>query len=66
MKNKDSQIDNSIKFDTDLVVSEVQKDPFEDYDIVKTLGEGSFGKVYLVKHKTNKVLRAMKIIPKID
>ena len=66
VKNKDQNIDNSIKFDSDLVISEAKKDPYVDYTVLKTIGEGSFGKVYLVKHKINGVVRAMKVIHRTD
>ena len=58
--------DNSVKFDNDLLISEVKKDPFTDYEIIKTLGEGAFGQVHLVKNKITKSIRAMKVIKKID
>jgi serine/threonine protein kinase len=35
-----------------------------DFDIIKTLGRGSFGKVLLVKHKVDNKLYAMKILKK--
>ena len=38
--------------------------PLEKYEIVKNLGEGSFGKVFLVRHKDTKLIRAMKEITK--
>ncbi len=64
--DKNKNIDNSVKFDNDLLISEVKKDPFNDYEIVKTLGEGAFGQVHLVKNKMTKLIRAMKVIKKID
>lgn len=35
----------------------------EKYDIIKLLGKGLGGKVYLVRHKTLDVYRAVKIVP---
>jgi len=64
--DKNINIDNSVKFDNDLLISEVKKDPFTDYEIIKTLGEGAFGQVHLVKNKITKSIRAMKVIKKID
>ena len=64
--DKNKNIDNSIKFDTDLIISEVKKNPFNIYEKIKTLGEGGYGEVFLVKHKITGAVRAMKIIKKID
>jgi len=36
----------------------------EDFDLLKTLGTGSFGRVMLVQHKANKEYYAMKILDK--
>ena len=33
---------------------------FEDYEIIKKIGEGSFGFVYKVRHRTTHELYAMK------
>jgi protein-serine/threonine kinase len=37
---------------------------FEDFKIIKLIGRGTFGKVYLVKHEKNQQLHAMKSIRK--
>lgn len=37
---------------------------FEDFDLIKIIGRGTFGKVYLVKCKNNFKLYAMKVIRK--
>lgn len=37
---------------------------FGDFEILKLLGQGSFGKVFLVKHKIDKKLFAMKVLNK--
>ena len=55
-----------IHYNPDKIVSEVKKDPLLDYNIIKTIGEGTFGKVELVEHKITGMIRAMKIIPKSD
>ena len=65
MKNENPKIDDYVKFDTDLLISEVKKDPHCDYKEIKILGEGSFGKVSLVKHKVTGIVRAMKSIKKL-
>ena len=36
----------------------------DDFDRIKTLGTGSFGRVMLVKHKASKTYHAMKILDK--
>ena len=66
LNEKNKNIDNSIKFDSDLLISEANKDPYKDYQEVKMLGEGSYGRVYLVKHKMIGAIRAMKIIQKVE
>ena len=59
-------LDNSIKFCNDLLISKVEKNPYNNYNIIKELGKGSYGKVLLVSHKMTGAIRAMKIINKID
>jgi serine/threonine protein kinase len=36
----------------------------EDFDIIKVIGRGGFGKVYMVKKRTNKKVYAMKVLSK--
>ena len=63
--DKNKNIDNrTVKFDSDLLISEVKKNPFDNYEITKSLGDGAFGQVYLVKHKISGSIRAMKVIQK--
>ena len=64
--DKNKNIDSSVKIDSDLLISQVEKDPFKDYEIKKTLGEGAFGQVHLVTHKITGATRAMKVIEKKD
>ena len=64
--DKNKNIDNSVKFDKDLLISEANKDPYEEYKEIKMLGEGSYGQVFLVNHKVIGATRAMKIIQKVD
>ena len=66
LNDKNKNIDNSIKFDKDLLISEANKDPYKVYKEIKMLGEGSYGRVYLVSHKMIGAFRAMKIIQKVD
>ena len=63
---KNKNMDNSIKFDSDLLISEASKDPNDDYKEIKLLGEGSYGSVYLVNHRIIGATRAMKIIQKVE
>ena len=53
-----------IKFDSNILLSKIKSNPFEDYTVIKTLGKGSYAKVQLVKHNINNSIRAMKVIPK--
>ena len=47
----------------DVIVAK-KGDPFEDYEIISKLGEGTYGKVFKVINKNNKSIRAMKQIGK--
>ena len=47
-----------------MLVQQAQGDPYEVYEELKLLGEGSFGKVFKVASKASRVIRAMKIINK--
>ena len=53
-----------LKITEGMLVQENKGNPFENYDQVKVLGEGTFGKVFLVKNKISHVLRAIKQIQK--
>ena len=53
-----------INYDPNTIVSQIKTDPFEEYKVIKNLGEGTFGKVDLVEHKVTGLVRAMKIIQK--
>ena len=46
----------------DLIIHGIEGTPLEKYSIKKILGEGSYGKVYLVAHKETSMFRAMKQI----
>jgi len=52
------------QIDRGFLVPEVNQDPYEIYHSIKCLGEGSFGKVFKVKHKISGEYRAMKVINK--
>ena len=61
-----NKVNSAIHYNPNKIVSEVEKDPFIDYQIIKTIGEGTFGRVDLVEHKVTGMVRAMKVIPKMD
>ena len=46
------------------VIIQKSGDPFQDYEILEKLGEGTFGKVFKVKNKYNNCIRALKSIEK--
>ena len=53
-----------LKITEGMLVQENKGNPFENYDQVKVLGEGTFGKVLLGKNKISHVLREIKQIQK--
>ena len=54
-----------LKISGGLFLSESKGDPYAVYDVLKTLGEGSYGQVFKVQHKKTKNIRAMKVINKL-
>jgi serine/threonine protein kinase len=46
------------------VIIQKNGDPFQEYEILEKLGEGTFGKVFKVKNKNNNCIRALKQIEK--
>ena len=65
-ENTLNKVQSVIHYNPNKIVSEVKKDPLLDYNIIKTIGEGTFGRVELVEHKITGMIRAMKIMPKSD
>ncbi len=55
-----------IRYNSNIIVSEVKSDPYQDYKIIKNIGEGTFGKVDLVENKITGMIRAMKVITKAN
>ena len=45
----------------DVIIAK-NRDPFQDYEIISKLGEGTYGKVFKVINKNNRSIRAMKQI----
>ena len=39
---------------------------YQHYDVLKVIGEGAYGKVYLVQHQVTGQLRAVKVISKVE
>lgn len=78
IENIDNNIDNNIKYNQNqnnsfykkikiergLFVQGFSGDPLDKYEIINSLGEGSYGKVYKVKVKNSEIYRAMKVIKK--
>lgn len=62
-KRKVSKVDD-LQIHSALIVQEINSDPYEIYDFLEVLGEGSYGKVTKVKHKKLDIVRAMKEIEK--
>ena len=55
---------NTINLTNDIIVSQSNKQPSDDYKRVKFLGEGSYASVYCVENKITGAKHAMKIIDK--
>jgi serine/threonine protein kinase len=55
-----------IHYDSKIIVSEIKSDPYNDYKLIKSIGEGTFGKIELVEHKITGKVRAMKAIKKLN
>ena len=65
MTNQDTKKDKMIvAIDAQFLVNQGQQNPRNIYIREKTLGQGSFGTVYLVKHKVLHRYFAMKVIKK--
>ena len=48
----------------ETLIEEISGDPFLDYEVLNSIGEGSFGKVYKIRNKKSSELFAMKEINK--
>ena len=57
--------DLNVKINSSIFVSKIDKrDVTADFEIGKILGQGAYGKVFLVKNKKTRLLRAMKTLRK--
>ena len=63
-KTKTESTQSLIKLTNTMIVPEYKKFPYEDYQKLKFIGEGSFAQVYAVKNKLTGLIRALKIFPK--
>ena len=66
IKKQKSNISNIVSMDTNLLVSKGTMNIKNNYKCIKILGKGSFGTVYLVRHKQLNTYFAMKIIKKVN
>ena len=55
-----------VRYDSNVIVTELKSDPYEDYKVIRTIGKGAFGEVLLIEHKLTGKVRAMKVIKKAD
>ena len=63
-KNFRKRYSTVIRFDSNMLIRNINNDPLKIYHKVKLLGKGTFGEVYLVKHYITGIIRAMKVIDK--
>jgi len=54
----------NIKIERGVFVQGFSGNPYEKYDLISQLGEGTYGRVLKVKEKDSNIFRAMKIIKK--
>ena len=64
--NFDYNSPNKVTIDTNLLVTKGTNNTKNNYKRTKVLGQGSFGTVYLVKHKQLNTYFAMKVIKKTN
>ena len=61
--HKNSDLDQ-FKISSSFFINRTDCNPLDKYEVVELLGEGSYGKVFLVRHRVTGSLRAMKEINK--
>ena len=63
-KNNINEKEPILQFDKNLLVSQIKKNPYDDYTPLRILGTGAYGKVFLVEHNITGMKRALKQIKK--
>ena len=61
-----SEISKDLDLTSKYVIVRKEGSPLADYDAICKLGEGTFGKVFKVRHKQTKIVYAMKQISKYN
>jgi serine/threonine protein kinase len=62
LPNLQKVLSSSLSITSKYAIIKKEGSPLADYDIISQIGEGAYGKVYKVRNKKNKKLRAMKEI----
>lgn len=66
IKQKNNELENSVK-NTEMIISvDGSKVTENSFEVLKALGKGYFGRVFLVEKKDDKQLFALKVISKLD
>ncbi|RIB06890.1 hypothetical protein C2G38_477740 [Gigaspora rosea] len=64
--NKDSNNSNGTSVNGDKMGAKTRVPSIQDFEIIKPISRGAFGKVYLARKKTTGDLYAIKILKKVD
>ena len=57
-------VTDKINFNSNIFIQKTENDPLKEYTKIKLLGKGTYGEVFLVKHNSTGIIRAMKVIDK--
>ncbi len=66
IQNKEKKLQENIENTEVIVTKDGQQINEDSFDILRTLGKGYFGRVFLVEKKDDKNLFALKVINKLD
>ena len=66
IENKDKETEDNIKNTETIITVGGEKVNEDSFEILRTLGKGYIGKVFLVEKKDTKKLYALKVISKLD